>query len=136
LRGDDAALATQHEPPTKRHAVCKVEELPPGSVRLVQVGRTSVGVFNIAGSYYALINRCPHRGAPLCLGSVGGTMLPSAPGDYRYGLDNLVLKCPWHRWEFDLRTGRSLRDPETERVRTYPVHVEDGTIQIEVGRRT
>jgi nitrite reductase/ring-hydroxylating ferredoxin subunit len=116
------------------YTVCSVEELKPGDVKIVQLGRASVGVFNVAGSYYALHNRCSHRGAPLCLGSVGGTTVASPPGEYRYGMENLVLKCPWHRWEFDIRTGRALRDPNTQRVKTYPVEAKDGIVKVKVGQ--
>ncbi len=57
-------------------------------------------------------------------------MLPSRPQEYRYGLDDSVLRCPWHGWEFDIRTGRSLFDPERMRVTTYPTLVEDGQLFI------
>jgi 3-phenylpropionate/trans-cinnamate dioxygenase ferredoxin subunit len=114
------------------HTVCEVAELNPGEVRIVTIGRTSVGVFNVAGKFYALHNRCSHRGAPICLGTVGGTAIASAPGEYRYGMDDLVLKCPWHRWEFDIRTGRALRDPDTQRVKTYPVQAEDGMLMVKL----
>jgi 3-phenylpropionate/trans-cinnamate dioxygenase ferredoxin subunit len=113
-----------------RYAVGTVEELPPGARKIVNFGRGEIGVLNVNGAYHALRNVCPHRGAPLCLGTVGGTMLPSPPGTYRYGLEDTLLRCPWHRWEYSLETGRAWHDPRL-RVRVYPVTVEDGTIYVE-----
>jgi nitrite reductase/ring-hydroxylating ferredoxin subunit len=56
------------------------------------------------------------------------------PYDYEYTLDGRVLACPWHQWEFDLKTGRALFDPSV-RARTYPVVVEDGNIYIDLKGR-
>jgi 3-phenylpropionate/trans-cinnamate dioxygenase ferredoxin subunit len=129
------AESVARPPATERHVVCPRDELPPGERRIVTVDRISIGVFNVDGSYYAVRNICPHRGAELCKGDVTGAMLPSAPGEFIYGMENRILKCPWHRWEFDLHTGRSLLDPDGCRVRTYPVHVEGDVIEIEVQSR-
>src|SRR5215212_1789356 len=106
------------------HVVCSVAELPPGTRKVVEVEGVSIGVFNVGGVYYALKNRCPHQGAPLCLGSLKGTTLPSAPGEYRWGREDEILCCPWHGWEFDVTTGRSLWNPHRCRVRAYEVTVE------------
>lgn len=114
-----------------RHKICPAAELPPGTSRIVNLERRSIGVFNVDGHLYALRNACPHQGGPLCLGSVGGTMLPSAPQSYEYGLEGRVIRCPWHGWEFDLTTGRSPFGSQEERVRTYPVAVEDGQIVVD-----
>jgi nitrite reductase (NADH) small subunit len=116
-----AALAT-------RHVVCGVDELPRGARVIVDVGGRSVGVFNVGGTLYALLNRCPHRGAPLCLGTIGGTMLPSDPHEYVYGLEDRLLRCPWHGWEIDLATGRPPFDPARASVKRFTVHVEDGEV--------
>jgi 3-phenylpropionate/trans-cinnamate dioxygenase ferredoxin subunit len=115
--------------------VCPLGDLPPGSKRILQVGRQSLGVFNVHNELFAVQNVCPHRGAQLCLGDVTGTMLPSKPGDFIYGRENEVLTCPWHRWEFDLRTGRALVDPERTRVAVYEVEVRDGHVVIPLTER-
>jgi nitrite reductase (NADH) small subunit len=114
-----------------RHRVCSVDELPPGSRKIVNVDGRSIGVFNSSGEYYAVRNTCPHQGAELCLGRVGGTLLPAGPHEYVYGLAGRILRCPWHGFEFDLATGRSLFDPEGFRVKTYPVTVEEGAVMLE-----
>lgn len=108
---------------TKR-VVGTVGEIAPGQGKIIEVDGISVGVFNVNGNYYALRNRCPHQGGPLCLGSVTGTTLPSAPGEYLWARDGEILRCPWHGWEFDLLTGRSIFNPHKVRVRAYDVSVE------------
>jgi nitrite reductase (NADH) small subunit len=105
-----------------------VEELAPGGRKIVEIRGRSIGVFNVDGEYYALRNQCPHKGAPLCSGTVGGTFLPSSPHEYVYGMDAKVLRCPWHGWEFDLSNGHMLFDPDGVRVKTFPVTIEDGVV--------
>lgn len=114
---------------TSRHVVARVEEIPVGARRIVQVGNRSIGVFNVGGEFYALKNTCPHQQAPLCEGRVMGTTLPSRPGEYRFGLEGRVLRCPWHAWEFDITTGRSFFAPDACRVKSYQVAVEDVTVE-------
>ncbi len=99
-------------------------DIPPGQRKIVEVDGQSIGVFNVAGTFYALKNRCPHQGAPLCLGSLKGTALPSAPGEYVWGREGEILRCPWHGWEFDVTNGRSICNPHRLRVRAYDVTVE------------
>jgi len=111
--------------------VCREEDLPAGASLIVEVGGRSIGIFNSAGDLYAVRNACPHQGAELCLGAVSGTMLPSTPQVFLYGDDGLILRCPWHGWEFDLRSGRSLFDPERWYVRTYPVSRREGWIMLD-----
>ena len=57
----------------KRRFVCSLDELPPGAMKLVDVGKFGVGVYNVQGSLHAIVNYCSHEGAPLCLGYIGGT---------------------------------------------------------------
>ena len=109
-----------------RHVVARVSELPPGERRIVEVEGRSIGIFNVHGEFYALRNTCPHQGAPLCLGDVKGTALPSPPGEYRWEREGEILRCPWHGWEFDLKTGRSIFNPHKMRVRSYEVSVDAG----------
>lgn len=114
------------------HVVCEVADLPPGERIIVDVSGRSVGVLNVGGTYYALNNVCPHRGAPLCLGTVGGTMLPSDPHSYEYGRHDQIIRCPWHGWEIDLRTGRPVFDESRARVRTYDVRVVGDSVVIDI----
>jgi nitrite reductase/ring-hydroxylating ferredoxin subunit len=133
-----------------RYVVGTVESLPPGSVKIMKVGRhpQGIGVFNVDGDYYALKNVCPHQGARLCEGPVTGTTKPTTLGrDEAPGLawsrDGEIVRCPWHRWEVDIRTGRTVYPSKLrvatypvftgkERVETYPVIVEDDVVILEV----
>jgi 3-phenylpropionate/trans-cinnamate dioxygenase ferredoxin subunit len=111
------------------HVVAPAAEIPPGSRRIVEVEGRSIGVFNVGGTFHALRNACPHQGAPLCEGSVQGTALPSRPGEHRWARDGEILRCPWHGWEFDVTTGRSLFEPRATRVKCYEVTVaHDGLV--------
>ena len=112
---------------TEREVALPLADLPPGSSASVKAFGTTVAIFNIGGNLYATGNNCPHHGGPLCEGRVSGAMLPSQPKEYRYGWEGQVLRCPWHGWEFDLESGRSLFDSSV-RVKVYGVEVEDDQI--------
>jgi len=109
-----------------RHRVCSVQELPQGERIIVKLDGRSIGVFNIKGELYALRNSCPHQGAELCKGKLQGMMMPSQPGEYVYGRDGEILRCPWHGWEFDITNGKSVFDPFKCLVKTYDVEVVEG----------
>jgi nitrite reductase/ring-hydroxylating ferredoxin subunit len=109
-----------------RHVVAKVGEIAPGQRRIVTVGGRRIGVFHSHGEYFALLDRCPHQGASLCSGMLMGLIDSSGPGEYRMTRPAEMLRCPWHGWEFDIRTGQSWCDPTKLRVKTYPASVESG----------
>jgi 3-phenylpropionate/trans-cinnamate dioxygenase ferredoxin subunit len=113
------------------YTICPLAELPPGSTRIVEVAGREIGLFNVNGQVYAVRNSCPHRAAPLCLGRLSGTTLPSEPYQYLYGHDGLVLRCPWHGWEFDLASGEPLVGHGL-RATTYPVVIVDDQIVLMV----
>lgn len=121
--------ATRARKGPQRWPVAKASEIPPGERLLVEAKKHSIGVFNVNGTYIAALNMCPHELAPVCRGRVGGTTLPSPPGEYKWGREGEILACPWHGWEFDLTTGRMIAD-ERVRLRTYPVEVEDDIIYV------
>lgn len=107
------------------HPVCRPSELPPGSRKMIEIGGRSIGVFRLAdGRFFALRNRCPHRGAPLCAGRVMGLLTAEKPYQPILQREGEILRCPWHGWEFDLTTGRSVFMPEGVRVKRYPVDVQ------------
>jgi 3-phenylpropionate/trans-cinnamate dioxygenase ferredoxin subunit len=90
------------------------------------VAGRSIGLFNLGGEFFALRNRCPHQGGPLCEGRVWGALEAERPGEFRYSRGGEILACIWHGWEFDIRTGQSWCEPERLRVRRYDVEVEPG----------
>ena len=114
-----------------RHVVASAREIPPGARKIVSVEGREIGVFNLDGAFHALLNRCPHQGGALCRGTVTGLVTSREPGRFDYHRPGEMLKCPWHGWEFDIRTGQSWCDPARTFVRHYPVAVEPGTALVE-----
>lgn len=110
-----------------RHVVAAAGEIPPGGRKLVTVRGRQIGIFNHDGAYFALLNRCPHQGAELCKGTLIGLATSREPGHFELTRQGEMLKCPWHGWEYDIRTGQSWCDPNDTKVRAYPVTVEPGT---------
>jgi nitrite reductase/ring-hydroxylating ferredoxin subunit len=110
----------------ERHVVAVVGEIPPGGNKLVTVKGRDIALFNVKGEYFALLNRCPHEGASLCRGRIVGLAESDGPGHYRLVRQGEMLRCPWHGWQYDIRTGQSWCDPEVIKLRNYPVTVEPG----------
>jgi 3-phenylpropionate/trans-cinnamate dioxygenase ferredoxin subunit len=97
----------------------------------VEAGARAIVVFNLGGEFFALNNRCPHRGGSLHLGIQTGLVESKEPGEYCYSRRGEMVKCPWHGWEFDIRTGKSWCDPARMRIRQYAVSVKPGTELVE-----
>ncbi len=114
-----------------RHVVAPVSEIPPGGRKLVTVRGRPIAIFNIGGQFYGLLNRCPHQGGSLCEGRLTGLLESSRPGEYRYSRMGEILRCPWHGWEFDIRTGQSYCDPTKIKARAYAVDVQPGSTVVE-----
>jgi nitrite reductase/ring-hydroxylating ferredoxin subunit len=93
----------------------RLEELPPGTARIVQFDDRLVALFNIDGAVYATDNSCPHSGGPLGKGTLEGE----------------IVTCPWHMWSFNVRTGECEINPE-ERIDTYPVLLRNGQILVKI----
>ncbi len=96
---------------------------------IARISGREIGVLldRATGDVHAVRNRCPHHGAPICLGAVRERSA-GAPG--RYELDGRrVLHCPWHGWEFDLESGRCPEDGSM-RVAVYPVRLEAGRVLV------
>ena len=95
--------------------VCKDGEIAEGGVRVIQAGAVEIGVIRHSGKYYAYRNLCPHQGGPLGQGELTGC----------------IVTCPWHGWQFDVRTGqhqlsRSMKQPR------FDTKVEDGSVWVEI----
>ena len=108
------------------HVVAAVDEIPPGQRKLVDAGGRKIVVFNLGGEFFALNNRCPHKGGSLCQGVTTSVVESAEPGEYRTSRPGEIIRCPWHSWEFDIRTGQSWCDPNDIKARTYAVTVEPG----------
>ena len=93
--------------------VADLDELPPGTSKIAKAGERLVALFNVDGRVYATDNSCPHSGGPLGKGTLEGE----------------VVSCPWHMWEFNVRTGVGVFSPD-ERIETYPVIISNGQILV------
>lgn len=72
-------------------------------------------VVNLDGELFAMDNVCPHWGGPLGQGKI----------------DNGKLRCPWHGWEFDPRTGETPRKADTK-VTTYKLSIKGSDVYIDL----
>jgi nitrite reductase/ring-hydroxylating ferredoxin subunit len=107
-----------------------LSELAPGDVRATLAGATEVVVIRTHdGDVYALKDVCPHRGPKLSRGTLESIVVGERAGEYRLANDEFALRCPWHQFEYDVKTGRCLADPSL-RVRRYDVAIVDGQIVI------
>ncbi len=94
----------------------KKDEIPPGSIREFQVNGTTIAVANVDGTFYAINNTCLHRGGPLGQGE----------------LEEKIVTCPWHGWQYDVTSGKVAMNPAIG-VETYAVEVRGEDIFIDCG---
>ncbi|MFB6131724.1 MAG: Rieske (2Fe-2S) protein [Salinigranum sp.] len=118
------------------HIVAKDDELDDGDRIVVQLRGRDIGVFKLDGEYYAYTSWCAHQGGPACEGRIEGTMEASIDPETRavekrYVREGEILLCPWHGWEFDVRTGQAL-PREDVKLPSCPVRVEDGDVIVSV----
>ncbi len=114
-----------------RHVVAPVHDVPPGTRKLFTVAGRPIAIFNLEGAYFGLLNRCPHQGGSLCDGLVTGLLQSFGPGQYSYSRKGEIIRCPWHGWEFDIRTGQSYCDPSRIRTKAYAVESKPGAALVE-----
>jgi nitrite reductase (NADH) small subunit len=95
--------------------VAKRDEIAPGTGKMVMAQSKVLALFNLNGEFYCLDNTCAHRGGPIGQGDV----------------DETIVTCPWHGWQYDIRTGISPWD-ENAKVQTFPVKVEEEEVMVEV----
>ncbi len=89
------------------------EDLPIGKSAIISAGEDEIALFNYKGKYYAIANKCPHRGAPLGEGRI----------------EEGIVICPNHEWRFKLESGANMQNPELF-IPTYPVKVRNENIYI------
>jgi nitrite reductase/ring-hydroxylating ferredoxin subunit len=109
-----------------KHVVARCLDISEGQQKRVSIAGRDICVFNIKGSFFALLDRCPHEGASLSHGFRVGLVTSTSPGCFQYSRESEMVKCPWHGWEFDIKTGQSWCAPTRVRVRPYPTDVESG----------
>lgn len=92
--------------------VAKVSDIESGQGKVVKVNGHDVALFKIGSEFYAIENTCPHRQGPLGEGYLAGE----------------IVTCPWHGWQFDVKTGQSQMGPG--KVKTYSVKVEGEDVKV------
>jgi nitrite reductase/ring-hydroxylating ferredoxin subunit len=103
-----------------------VADFPEGTHKVVSVDGREVGVFNIRGRLYGLLNRCAHQGGPLCAAArTTGTLVADSASGWRprWEHEGEIIACPWHGLEYHVPTGRCLAFPEIA-IRRYDVVVD------------
>lgn len=97
------------------HKIAKIPDFADGRPQLVAINDTPIAVFKENDRFFALENRCAHKGGPLVEGSI----------------ENSIVTCPWHAWSFDLGSGACKNMPGAKQ-KTYPVKIEAQDIFIDV----
>jgi nitrite reductase (NADH) small subunit len=117
-------------------SVGRVEDFPPEGRKVVSIGDTVVGVFHLHGEFYAWHSECPHQGGPVCQGRLFRRVTEPVAADgtvhgRSYDEEAVNIVCPWHGYEYDVRTGRH---PGNPKIRLRPVHVkvEGGEVLLEL----
>ncbi|PZE21689.1 Rieske (2Fe-2S) protein [Paenibacillus xerothermodurans] len=115
-----------------KHVIGQTDEFVEGTIKVVSLEGKSIGVVYARGNFYALRNLCPHQGGPLCGGvfpALKAAIQPNGRIREYHDHDEPVVACPWHGWEFDVKTGECLAD-RSRRVATYETSVEDNAVAV------
>ncbi|MDX2035305.1 MAG: non-heme iron oxygenase ferredoxin subunit [Isosphaeraceae bacterium] len=94
--------------------MASVDEIPPGSAKEVEHEGRIYAIFNVGGEFSAIDGICPHQGGPLSEGPLEGT----------------CVTCPWHGWQFDVRSGQSTLHGRVKQV-VYEVLVEGNDVLVQ-----
>lgn len=115
-----------------KYYVGTVDEIAECQPKIIEIEGISIGIIYTNGNYHAIRNVCPHKQGPICKGDVRGTMLPTNPQEYMYGMEEQVIVCPWHGWEFDLETGEGLFSINDRKLKKYSIEINDDKIYVEI----
>lgn len=127
---DDARTVTDREDiDGDLHYVTSTDQLQEGDRVIVEVKGREIAVFRIDDEFYALLNYCVHQGGPGCEGRIAGTLVEKEDGELGYDRDNELVSCPWHGWEYDIKTGEHLANSRY-RIPTYEVVQTDGDVYL------
>ena len=120
-----------------KETVCRADEIEPGGFKGAQVGPVRVVVVrDYQGQLHALAANCVHQGGPLDRGATYEYTKPGRDvGEYQPDYSQCVLKCPWHGFEYDVRTGEVLADP-TRALQKFRVDEVDGQVVVELSAET
>lgn len=118
------------------HVVANADDLAEGDRLVAELEGIEVGIFNLDGEYHAYLNWCPHQGGPCCEGTVSGKYTADFDAQTlettnEWIRDGEFLYCPWHAWEFDLKTGECSTN-EAYSLPSYPVREENGNLVVSI----
>jgi len=116
------------------YKVAAVEDFAEGDRRVVICGDKEVGVFRLQGQFYGWHNRCAHQAGPVCQGRVMQRVVEPVDAGGRTGFqlydeDETHIICPWHGWEFSIKTGQHPGNPRM-RLRKVAVEIRDGDVYV------
>jgi nitrite reductase (NADH) small subunit len=117
-----------------KHIVCNQEEIVSGEMRAYLINnKTSIVVgCNKNNEYFAVRDVCPHQGARLSQGELTWNTISNEPSTYEITREGEIIRCPWHSFDFDTKSGQCMAAPQRMKVKTYKVIVEDGRVVVEV----
>jgi nitrite reductase (NADH) small subunit len=100
--------------------------------KLIESGGVEVGVFKLGGEFFAYENVCPHIGGPACQGKIIAKVEETIAADrtcmgMEFSKTKINVVCPWHGYEFDIRTGRHHGNPRY-RLKPIKVRLADGDV--------
>ena len=109
----------------------RFEELKEGEPKIVTLGGTSIGIIRSGEEVHAILNFCPHAGAPVCTRArLGGLVGSEIDGTLTYDNAHKVIRCPWHHWEFHLESGLPVVKTRGK-LRKFPTRVCDGVVEVQ-----
>jgi len=95
--------------------IAKADEVSVGNGIVVETNGKCFAVFNVDGAFHVIDNTCLHRGGPLGEGDLEGDM----------------VTCPWHGWEYNVKTGHCVNNPSSI-IKSYQTVLEEGEVKIEL----
>lgn len=114
--------------------VARLDDLAEGRPAVFTAAGREIVLVRWRGDVYALRNVCPHMSESFAAGFLRERITSCVVGGATLDRE-MVIVCPWHGWEYSVRTGRSPTDPRL-RVRSYAVSVKDGEVIVEMGAAT
>lgn len=112
-----------------------VEDFPLGKNKPVKVDNKTYLIWRTKDEFYATRSKCPHQGASFECVELSGTMIHAeeeGKNKFEYCLEDRVIRCPWHRWEFDVKDGNALFGTDHRRINTYPIVVKGNEVYLDI----
>jgi nitrite reductase (NADH) small subunit len=99
--------------------LCALDDVPSEAGRIIRAENRAIAVFRVGEEVFALDNVCPHWGGPI--------------GEGVISVERMEVRCPWHRFRYDLRTGKNVVSDLRGAVTAYPIEIRDGEVFVTIG---